>query len=135
MRVTCRCDAIEIELSDKPLAQFYCHCDDCQAIHGGAYAPESAYSADAVAIVRGEPALWTLKRNPRYFCRDCGTKLFIDVIDKNIRGLNGYLLPAGTFAPQFHMQCQFAILPVVDKLPHYRGRPTSFGGTDERVDW
>ena len=135
MRVNCRCGKIEIEVAAEPLAQFLCHCDDCQAVHGAAYVPESVYPADAVTIVTGEPASWTLKRNPRFFCRDCGTRLFIEVAAFNLRGLNGYLLPSESFRPQFHMQCQFAIRPVTDDLPHYRSRPPQFGGTDERVDW
>ncbi len=135
MRAACRCGAVEIEISGEPVAQFYCHCDDCQIVHGAAYVPESVYAADAVRIVRGEPAAWTLKRNPRVTCRDCGTRLFIDVLALRLRGVNGYLLPPGRFQPQFHMQCQFAVRPVEDSLPHFKSRPARFGGSDETVDW
>ena len=86
MRVACRCGAVEIEISGEPVAQFYCHCDDCQIVHGGAYVPESVYAAHAVRVVRGEPAAWTLKRNPRVTCRDCGTRLFIDVLALRLGG-------------------------------------------------
>ena len=79
-KVQCRCGAVEIEISAEPIVQFYCHCDDCQAVHGGAYAPESVYPADAVNVVRGDPLTWKLKRNPRVTCRECGTRLFIDVL-------------------------------------------------------
>ena len=48
MKVAGRCGAVEIEISGEPVAQFYCHCDDCQVVHGGAYVPESVYAADAV---------------------------------------------------------------------------------------
>jgi hypothetical protein len=91
MRVACRGGAVEIEISGEPVAQFYRPCDDCQIVHGGAYVPESAYPADAVRVVRGEPAAGTLKRNPRVTCRDCGTRLFIDVLALTLRGVNGYL--------------------------------------------
>ena len=135
MHVRCRCGAVEMEISAEPIVQFFCHCDDCQAVHGAAYVPESVYPADAVTIVKGEPAAWTLKRNPRFFCPICGTRLFIEVKAVNLRGVNGYILPAGAFRPQFHMQCQFAVRPVDDDLPHYRSRAPQFGGPDERVDW
>ena len=78
-KVHCRCGAVEIEISAEPIVQFYCHCDDCQAVHGGAYVPESVYPADAVKVVRGDPSTWKLKRSPRFTCRECGTRLFIDV--------------------------------------------------------
>ena len=49
MRAACRCGAVEIEITGEPIAQFYCHCDDCQIVHGSAYVPESVYPAGAVA--------------------------------------------------------------------------------------
>jgi hypothetical protein len=71
--------------------------------------------------------------SPRYTCAVCGTRLFIDVTRIGLRGLNGALWP--DFEASFHMQCKFAVNPVVDDLPHYAGRPPQFGGTDERVPW
>jgi hypothetical protein len=135
MTVQCRCGAVGVEITAEPIVQFYCHCDDCQAVHGGAYAPESVYSADAVKVVRGDPMAWKLKRNPRVTCRECGTRLFIDVERLGLRGVNGYLLPQGHFQPAFHMHCRFAVRPVVDDLPHYKGMPERFGGSDETVEW
>ena len=49
-KVQCRCGAVEVEITAEPIVQMYCHCDDCQAVHGGAYAPESVYPADAVNV-------------------------------------------------------------------------------------
>ena len=135
MRAACRCGAAEIEISGEPVAQFYCHCDDCQIVHGAAYVPKSVYPADAVSVVRGEAAAYTLKRNPRAFCRDCGTRLYIEVLALRLRGVNGYLLPPGRFEPEFHMNCRFAVRPVADSLPHFKSRPARFGGSDETVDW
>ena len=135
MRVQCRCGSIELEISAEPVAQFYCHCDDCQAVHGAAYVPESVYPAEAVTFVKGEAAQWTLARNPRFFCAACGTRLFIEVGALNLRGVNGCMLPKEAFLPQFHMQCQFAVRPVQDGLPHYRSRAPQFGGSDDRVPW
>lgn len=133
--LSCRCGAVAIELGAEPMVQFFCHCDDCQVVHGAAYVPESVYPAEAVRVVEGSPATWTLKRNPRSFCGACGTRLFIEVAPLKVRGVSGTLLPAGAFRPSFHMHCQFAIAPVMDGLPHYKGRPPQFGGLDERVDW
>lgn len=133
--VQCRCGAVQLTISGEPIAQFYCHCDDCQAVHGGAYVPESVYPASAVTVVRGATTAWKLKRNPRVSCAACGTRLFIDVLSFKLRGVNGYLLPTGAFKPQFHVQCQFAVRPVTDDLPHYKSMPPQFRGSEERVDW
>ncbi len=134
-RIQCLCGAVQLELAAEPIVQFYCHCDDCQVIHGAAYVPESVYPAESVRAVRGAPKSWTLKRNPRNSCSECGTRLFIDVLALRLRGVNGYLLPPGQFRPQFHMQCQFAVRPVLDELPHFKSRPKQFGGSDETVAW
>jgi hypothetical protein len=131
----CRCGAVHLEVTGDPIVQFYCHCDDCQAVHGGAYVPESVYPAEAVKVTSGTPLTWKLKRNPRFTCPECGTRLFIDVLGKNLRGVNGYLLPAGQFTAAFHVQCQFAVRPVRDDLPHFKSMPPRFGGSDEKVDW
>ena len=133
--VQCRCGAVALEIAADPIVQFYCHCDDCQAMHGAAYVPESVYPSDAVRVVRGSPISWTLRRNPRTLCGTCGTRLFIEVAALGVRGVSGTLLPEGQFRPRFHMQCQFAVAPVKDGLPHYKGRPSRFGGSDEQVDW
>ena len=52
-----------------------------------------------------------------------------------LRSANGFRLPAGCFQPQFHIQCQHAVLPVRDTLPHYRAFTAAFGGSDECVTW
>ena len=79
--------------------------------------------------------MWRLKRNPRATCPTCGTRLFIDVLNLGLRGVNGYLLPQGQFNASFHMQCRFAANPVADGLPHYKARPARFGGTEETIGW
>lgn len=133
--LTCPCGAVELTVRGTPLAQFYCHCDDCRTMTSGAYAAESVHRSDDVIIARGTAAVWTLKRNPRHFCAACGGRLFIEVAGRNLRGVNGFLLPADAFRPQFHVNSRFAVLPVRDGLTHYAGMPKSFGGSDETVDW
>ncbi len=139
LSVHCPCGAVEIELIGEPMAQFFCHCDDCQMVHGAAYVPEVMFRAEKVVIKRGDTFTWKLKTTPRFTCARCGTRLFADVTHYGIRGVNGFLLPRSgrdRFKPQFHIQCKFAVNPVRDDLPHYESVPTIFGGSgDERVEW
>lgn len=133
--VKCRCGAVELGIAGEPIAQVYCHCDDCQTAHGAAYALNAIYPADALQVTRGSPATSAVKATPRLHCSSCGTHLFTEVAPVNMRSLNAYLLPKGTFAPQFHVQCAHAVMPVVDDLPHYKGFPAVFGGDDEVMPW
>jgi hypothetical protein len=135
MEIQCRCGAVCVAVNGPPTAQFFCHCDDCQAVHGAAYVPVSIYPADSVRVTRGAPKCWTLRTTPRATCPECGTRIFAEALAVGLRAVTGSLLPAGTFEPRFHMQCQHAVRPVLDGLPHFKGFPPAFGGSDEIVSW
>jgi len=80
------------------------------------------------------PREWRVVSTPRYFCPNCGTRLFV-LGSEALCALNAYLLPAGTFRPALHIYCKFAPLPVADGLPHYAGVPERWGGSDEQTRW
>jgi hypothetical protein len=132
--VQCSCGAVQMQLTGKPVMQYFCHCDDCQAVHGKAY-PMSLYPAPAVSVVRGDTAVFTLRTSPRTKCKQCGTYLFAEVPGNPVRGVNAELLPAGMFNPEFHIQCRYAAVPIQDDLPHYKGTPARFRGSDELMQW
>ena len=132
--VQCSCGVVQIQLTGKPLVQYVCHCDDCQTVHGKAY-PCSLYPTSAVSIERGETDALTLRTSPRTRCKHCGTYLFAEVPGYGVRGVNSDLLPHGMFNPEFHMQCRFAKAPIADDLPHYKGVPARFKGSDELMQW
>jgi hypothetical protein len=71
LHIQCRCGALGLEIAGEPIAQFFCHCDDCQAMHGAAYVSESVYPASSVRVTRG---------NPRLACPACATRSFVDVL-------------------------------------------------------
>ncbi len=135
LTLQCPCGAIRLELSGEPLAQFYCHCDDCQVVHAAAYVAAAMYRTSATRLVAGEPLLWKLKRTVRATCRECGTRVYAEPPGLGIRSVPALLLPPGLFRPTFHMQCQHALVPVKDALPHYKGFPAAFGGSDEQMPW
>lgn len=131
----CRCGAIGLRVAGEPVVQLYCHCRDCQAAHAAAYVPAAVYPASAVEVTRGSPAPVVVRTTRRMGCADCGAYLYAELEGVGMRSLSGYLLPKGSFKPQFHVQCGEAVLPVVDDLPHYQGFPPSFGGAETFVDW
>jgi hypothetical protein len=76
-----------------------------------------------VEVERGTPTPMVVKETERMCCGDCGSYLFSELARVGMRSVNAYLLPRGEFNPQFHVQCQHAVLPVVDHLPHYKTSP------------
>jgi hypothetical protein len=125
---------VAVQITGKPMLQYFCHCDDCQAVHGKAYAC-SVYPAAAVSVVGGETDVLTLRTSPRIKCKQCGTYLFAEVPGQSVRGVNADLLPVEMFKPEFHSQCRYAAAPIQDDLPHYKGIPARFRGSDELMEW
>ena len=131
----CQCGSVHLRVRGKPVAQFWCHCGECQRAHGAAYVAEALYPASGVEIVRGQTVTLTVITTPRLSCARCGARLFAELDTLGMRGLNGYLLPEGMFTPTLHINCGEAVAPVRDGLPHYRTKPTDFGGDGAEVDW
>ena len=134
MLIECHCGAVAVELSGDAVAHFYCHCADCQAVHGAAFVPVALYRVPSVSIVRGELQNWALRTTPRRTCSRCGTRMFAEP-NPQVRGVTASLLPAGVFKPKFHINCASALLPIVDGLPHYATLPAMMGGSDAFVAW
>lgn len=133
--VNCLCGETKMSLEGEPIAQFFCHCDDCQTVAGAAYLPIALYPNEAVKITAGTPQRWTYKTNTRNRCANCGTIMYSEPKGMPFRGVKANLLPEGMFKPSSHLMCQYAVRPVVDDLPHFKGFPASFGGSDEQMDW
>jgi len=132
--VRCACGAVQVQLAGEPMVQYFCHCDDCQTVHGKAN-PVALYPVSAATVTHGETDALTLKTTPRTRCSRCGTFLFAEVPGHPVRGLNAELLPLGRFKPQFHVHCRYAATPIEDDLPHYKDTPTSFRGSGELMSW
>ncbi|HZG30107.1 MAG TPA: GFA family protein [Ensifer sp.] len=131
----CRCGAVSLSIDGAPVTQLYCHCEDCQNAHRAAYAPAAIFPKEQVQVSGAEMTPRVIRSTERMFCRQCGTYLFSEIVSVGMRSVSAYLLPKGMFKPQFHVQCDEAMLPVCDNLPHYRRFPAAFGGAEEFVDW
>ena len=77
----CACGAIRYECNEAPVAEFNCHCTDCQQASGGAFVTVALVREKALTMLSGKPKYhrshcdagrWT----DRGFCGECGTPLF-----------------------------------------------------------
>lgn len=133
--IQCPCGEVTLRITGSPVVCFYCHCDDCQAVHGAAYLPAAIFRHPQVVVLSGRPLEWKRKRTIRGTCPRCGTRLYAEPPGLEIRSLPATLLPAQMFRPQFHVQCQHARLPVRDDLPHYLEWGPMLGGGDALAPW
>lgn len=116
----CPCGASTVEAAGEPAMQIYCHCDDCQAASGDPFVARALYPKGTVKIVAGETRSWIYKTNRRTFCANCGVTLTTEPKGDRLIACNASLYPAGAFKPTAHLQCQNAVIPLKDDLPHYR---------------
>jgi hypothetical protein len=133
--IACLCGALRLRIDAEPMVGFWCHCADCRAAHGAAYVGVALYPSNAVELITGEVATFTIRNLPRAFCQRCGARMFARVPGTETTGVVAARLPNGAFAPAFHIHCSEALAPVCDGLPHFASSPSLFGGDDRTVDW
>jgi hypothetical protein len=104
-------------------------------VHGAAYVGAAMYLFAQIRVTAGVPHIWIRKHTMRGSCPRCATRVYAEPPGQWLRSIVASLLPAGVFQPAYHINCDSAVLPVSDQLPHYRGFPPDLGGSAERVAW
>ena len=129
----CACGDIQYTCREAPLAQFNCHCRQCQTASGGAFVTVALVHENALSITKGsvkyyrsqgDAGRWT----DRGFCINCGTPMFAkgEVGPGYISIKPGTMHDPSWFAPTIdtwastapNWLCQNADLPKADKTPN-----------------
>lgn len=92
LRASCHCTQVQYVLhADKPLAAKFCHCSDCQAIHGAPFQWAAIFHKDAISFPDLDPAHLKFYKSStgeegkeggkpelpvKVACRKCGSWLF-----------------------------------------------------------
>ena len=76
----CLCGAISYEADVEPMFTANCHCTDCRAATGSAYATLSFFKEDDLRI-SGEPKSYehtadSGNQMTKFFCPNCGSQIF-----------------------------------------------------------
>ncbi|MFI5410002.1 GFA family protein [Kaistia sp. UC242_56] len=73
----CRCGAVRLRITARPLLTMACHCTGCQKMSSGAYSLSAAIPSEAFEVTLGEPVIGGLHGAPKhYFCGHCMTWMF-----------------------------------------------------------
>jgi hypothetical protein len=134
MKGTCNCGAVTLEIRGEPKVSLFCHCDDCQKAFSSASVAMLVFGAEDVEL-RGPTAVHTLRTQPRTFCSKCGTRVMGEPPGMGVRAVPASILPTDAFKPAFHIMCNYARYPIKDGLPHFKGFPAAFGGSDDVMEW
>ncbi|NVK46362.1 MAG: GFA family protein [Rhodobacteraceae bacterium] len=75
---TCRCGAVEIEVSKAPVMTAACHCSGCQKMSASAFSLTAMVPAEGVRVAKGEVVKGGAKGPDldHYFCPKCMTWMF-----------------------------------------------------------
>ena len=128
----CACGDIQYTCREAPLAQFNCHCRQCQTASGGAFVTVALVHENALSITKGSVKYYrsqgdTGRWTDRGFCINCGTPMFAkgEVGPGYISIKPGTMHDPSWFAPTIdtwastapNWLCQNADLPKADKTP------------------
>src|SRR5262245_30310509 len=124
----CRCGAIRFEVEDAFAYAGYCHCGQCRAMSGSAFAAFGGIERDRFAVVRGAERLALYGKGPTQtvnFCRACGGSVFVELSrDGFVHVPLGALDAQPRTMPSFHAFVGFKApwYEITDALPQYAGR-------------
>jgi len=122
----CACGAVRYEVKGTPCHRTLCHCADCRRAAGAPAVAWFSVPADALAYVRGAPALRrSSPRAERAFCGRCGTQLTYrsDDVPGEIDVTTCSLDDPEAAAPEDHTFAARRLhwLHIADGLPSYPG--------------
>ena len=135
----CYCGAVEVEISERPQTQVYCHCQSCRSWTGQQFLTGAVFSSDAVRFVGGEGNVRRFKITEtrpveRLSCAQCGASIGTCVPALNFYDICVGILQDFEFTPSIHTNYQDRVVSMPDGLPKFRDLPESAGGTGEMME-
>lgn len=105
----CRCGQLRIACIGEPIRVSVCHCRNCKARSGSAFAAQARFPADRVRM-EGEAKMWQQAGDSGnvadfFFCGTCGSTLWF----RNRPDLDSYAVPIGNFEPGHGFELQYSV--------------------------
>ena len=137
----CTCGKVTFLVYGEPLAQFYCHCNECSQYHSTHYIevlvyPNKPDAEQHIRLTGGQEFVKSFERDgqARYFCGECGTAVFNKKDSAGTLGTFPVLLKGFKFQPTMHLYCSQSkayMKGITDGLPKFTDLPTELGGTGQ----
>lgn len=131
---TCHCEKVRYWLSrDKPLASKYCHCSDCQTMHGAPFQWAAIFEKDHIAFEHGVEHLAFYDASKKeaahglpckVSCSHCGSRLMDEgrnmvLVFPSLLKFEGDEKVKDNFKPQMHIFYPQRVLDIVDGTPKW----------------
>lgn len=133
---SCFCGAVELSVSEEPVAMGYCHCKSCRHWSAGPVNAFTLWSPESVTITQGSDNLGTYNKTPhssRKWCKTCGGHLLTEHPESGVTDVYAANLPELPFQPGLHVHYQETVLHVRDGLPKMKDVPAEMGGSGDTL--
>lgn len=105
----CRCGQLRIACTGEPVRVSVCHCRNCKARSGSAFAAQARFPADRVRT-EGEAKMWQQAGDSGnvadfFFCGECGSTLWF----RNRPDPDTYAVSLGNFEPGHGFELQYSV--------------------------
>lgn len=132
----CFCGAVEYEVTGAPVAQVYCHCNDCRGWLGAPVHAATLWPKDKFRFTKGAGNLTVFAKTPnseRQSCKTCGGHVSVNhpamgMVDVLASGIEGF-----KFTPAVHVFYGEKMISMKDGLPKFAKMPKEFGGSGETL--
>lgn len=131
---TCFCGAVTVEVIGDPVAEGFCHCNDCRAWSG---TPVTAYALwpSAQVTIAGEIDSYTRTGTThRKSCAACGSLIAAEIPATGLTDVFPVRLEGRAFRPRAHVHYSARIIDMQDGLPKFADMPTEAGGSGKMID-
>ena len=133
---SCFCGAVKIEVTGKPEAMGYCHCNSCRSWSAAPVNAFTLWKPESVKVTAGAEYLATFTKTPlsqRQYCSKCGGHLMTNHPPLGLIDVFTATIPTLVFAPGVHVNYAESVLPIRDGLPKLKDFPAEFGGSGEAM--
>lgn len=133
----CFCGAVQIEVTGKPVAMGYCHCESCRRWSAGPVNAFTLWDPGDVVVARGAENLGTYNKTPqssRRWCTACGGHVLTEHPQWNLVDVYAATIPGFPFEPSVHVHYQETVLRIRDGLPKQNDIPKEMGGLGALLD-
>src|SRR5690349_12042582 len=127
----CFCGAVQFNVSGKPVAMGYCHCESCRHWSASPINAFTLWNPDSLKIIKGDVNIGAYSKTEnsnRKWCKSCGGHIFSMHPTMKVVDVYAACLPELTFMPSVHVNYQKTVLPMKDGLPKFKDFPKEMGG-------
>ena len=133
---SCFCGAVQFQVSGDPVAQGFCHCDDCRHWSGSPLTAYALWPSDAVTVTAGSEHVTAYSKTgqaERQSCGKCGGTVMTVIAGAGLSDVYPHLLTGFSFQPEAHVHYGLRVVDMADGLPKFNDMPAEAGGSGEMV--